>query len=48
MNDKVKTGLGISGVAAVGYGLGRGIEFVAKKVIQKLTTTKTEKTEEEK
>ena len=47
MNDRVKAGLGISGIAAVGYGLGRGIEFLAKKVITKVKNNKEEKAEKE-
>ncbi len=42
MNDKVKAGMALSGIAAIGYGIGRGIEFFSKKVIKKVKDRKAE------
>ena len=46
MNDRIKAGLGISAVAGVGYGLGRGIEFLGKKIFKKVKEIKEKKAEE--
>lgn len=48
MNDKVRCGLGISGILAVGAGLGIGAKALVTKVVKKVKEKKAERAAEEK
>ena len=48
MNDRVKVGLGISGIAAAGFAIGRGLEVLGKKAVKKFKEIKAKKENEEK
>lgn len=45
MNEKVKCGLGVSGILAVGAGLGIGAKALVQKGIQKIKEHKAKKAE---
>lgn len=43
MNDKVKCGLGVSGLLAVGAGIGIGAKTLGQKIIAKVKEKRAEK-----
>ena len=46
MNDKIKCGLGVSGILAAGAAIGIGAKALGSKVIQKIKESKAKKQEE--